>query len=470
MGSSMDEVTGVNATREAKWHALNVSFLDNGSYTGLEPTLLDSQAVRISMIVIYSIIFFVTVFGNLLVMLVIVIHRRMRSYTNFFLANLALADFCVGVFCIYQNLTLYLLEEWVFGDLLCKIYHVMHKISTTSSVLLLVVISMERYMAIVYPIKSKRWFTLFRYRMAVVAVWTSSFLLSIPKLIYPRALTHILSDGTTETFCAPRQDNYNAKAYDTIDFILLYILPLCTLSVLYSRMSHDLWKLPPRLSNVPPDSENHETTIDCQNQSFKQNFQESLNDSCAEVSNGEVEDGLEMRELADTNPSLRGSRRDNGNRSSTILRGNRRSNIKMRYNQNSAIKLMQSRRRVIRMLLTVVIAFAVCNLPYYVRKMIFYYGSALRDGEVATAFQIFTFLAMYLNSALNPILYAFLSKNFQKSLQDMLKRKSDVPRRQGTLGTLSMTMPMRPARRSISSVIDEIELQDQFRRGTRRYV
>ena len=178
-----------------------------------------------------------------------------------------------------------------------------------------------------------------------------------------------------------------------------------------------------------------------------------------------------MRELADTTPTLRGSRRNNGNRSSTIFRGNRRSNIKMRYNQNSAIKLMQSRRRVIRMLLTVVIAFAVCNLPYHVRKMIFYYGSALRDGgEVATAFQIFTFLAMYLNSALNPILYSFLSKNFQKSLRDMLKRKSDVPRRQGTLGTLSMTMPMRPARRSISSVIDEIELQDQFRRGVRRYV
>lgn len=49
--------------------------------------------------------------GNLLVILVVTLSRRLRSITNFFLANLAVADFCVGIFCVYQNLSLYLIER-----------------------------------------------------------------------------------------------------------------------------------------------------------------------------------------------------------------------------------------------------------------------------------------------------------------------------------------------------------------------
>lgn len=51
--------------------------------------------------------------GNLLVILVVTMSRRLRSITNFFLANLAVADFCVGVFCVIQNLSIYLIDRWV---------------------------------------------------------------------------------------------------------------------------------------------------------------------------------------------------------------------------------------------------------------------------------------------------------------------------------------------------------------------
>jgi hypothetical protein len=51
--------------------------------------------------------------GNLLVILVVTLSRRLRSITNFFLANLAVADFCVGIFCVYQNLSSYLIDRQV---------------------------------------------------------------------------------------------------------------------------------------------------------------------------------------------------------------------------------------------------------------------------------------------------------------------------------------------------------------------
>ena len=40
---------------------------------------------------------------------------RLRSMTNFFLANLAIADLCVGVFCVLPNLSTYLAPNWILG-------------------------------------------------------------------------------------------------------------------------------------------------------------------------------------------------------------------------------------------------------------------------------------------------------------------------------------------------------------------
>lgn len=55
--------------------------------------------------------FFHLISGNLLVIIVVVMSRRLRSITNFFLANLAVADLCVGVFCVIQTLTFYLIDR-----------------------------------------------------------------------------------------------------------------------------------------------------------------------------------------------------------------------------------------------------------------------------------------------------------------------------------------------------------------------
>ncbi len=53
--------------------------------------------------------------GNLLVIFVILRHRRMRTVINCFLANLALSDLLVGVFCVLPNLSSYLSPYWHLG-------------------------------------------------------------------------------------------------------------------------------------------------------------------------------------------------------------------------------------------------------------------------------------------------------------------------------------------------------------------
>ena len=49
-------------------------------------------------------------------MIVAILRRRkLRTVTNFFLANLAVADLFVGIVCVVPHLVLILENKWLFG-------------------------------------------------------------------------------------------------------------------------------------------------------------------------------------------------------------------------------------------------------------------------------------------------------------------------------------------------------------------
>ncbi len=112
---------------------------------------------------------------------VLALNREMRTATNFFLLNLAIADLCVALFCVYQNLSLYLSSNWAFGDLLCRMYHFIHALSYTASVYTLVVISVERYLAVVYPLLARRMLTINKLKITSIIVWLISAVCCIPR-------------------------------------------------------------------------------------------------------------------------------------------------------------------------------------------------------------------------------------------------------------------------------------------------
>ena len=76
----------------------------------------------------------------------------------------------------------------------------------------------------------------------------------------------------------------------------------------------------------------------------------------------------------------------------------------------------KSHRKVTKLVLIVILVYALCLLPYWVLQLTLISGSA-RSGH--TPYKIFIFVfgscLTYVNSAINPILYAFLSENFKKS-------------------------------------------------------
>ena len=101
-----------------------------------------------------------------------------------------------------------------------------------------------------------------------------------------------------------------------------------------------------------------------------------------------------------------------------------------------------ARRKVIRLLIAVIVSFALCALPYHVRLLWQSWGNPqMSFGEFLLP--PITFVIYYFSSALNPLLYAFLSVNFRVAMRDVLtcgrrhvkRKRSFIVHRQSTVYT-----------------------------------
>jgi len=72
-------------------------------------------------VVFYAIGFLLALVGNIIVILIVVLNKRMKTTTNVFLLNLAVSDLMVGCFCMWVHLGNSITKEWPFGEYVCKV-------------------------------------------------------------------------------------------------------------------------------------------------------------------------------------------------------------------------------------------------------------------------------------------------------------------------------------------------------------
>lgn len=89
--------------------------------------------------------------------------------------------------------------------------------------------------------------------------------------------------------------------------------------------------------------------------------------------------------------------------------------------------VFESRRKVIRLLITMVFVFAICHLPFHARKLWQNYSSSY-DGtsNSSVMLTVTTTLILYLNSGINPFLYAILSERFRECLVDICCQRQNL--------------------------------------------
>lgn len=85
----------INSSLNMATNITNVTFF---------PYYQHSLTVAASYILAYFFIFVLCMVGNILVCLIVLENRRMRTVTNLFILNLAISDLLVGIFCIPTTL------------------------------------------------------------------------------------------------------------------------------------------------------------------------------------------------------------------------------------------------------------------------------------------------------------------------------------------------------------------------------
>ncbi|KAL6446217.1 hypothetical protein ACFW04_001083 [Cataglyphis niger] len=157
MQSLADEYLTYNATSQPwnvttttttiLWYDNDTYYYNRTNYTYLEPRnqfVLPWWRQMIWTLLFVGMIVVATG-GNLIVIWIVLAHRRMRTVTNYFLVNLSIADAMVSTLNVTFNYTYMLNSHWPFGMLYCKICQFIAVLTICASVFTLMAISIDRY-------------------------------------------------------------------------------------------------------------------------------------------------------------------------------------------------------------------------------------------------------------------------------------------------------------------------------------
>lgn len=319
---------------------------------------LNHPVVHFLLCVSYLFVFLATIVGNLIILFVFFSQKKVRSVPNFFLANLTVADLFVGIFCVLQNAVNFVFQghgRWPFGKVLCYSYiYVLHFIPNVSAGIL-VLVSVERLIAVLRPLRVRRAFSSKVLITSSAVVWLTSAVMNTPYVVASQFLE--ISDGNeTYTICTRRHVEiygFNLlKLVATINFIVWYAVPLVILLCIYATIGLVVSKA---------------ATI------TKQSANKLLPRSSwrSEASTGGVS--------------------------------------------------VEKRRKVGRLAVGIVVAFAFFSLPRYV----YFMWTVWRDPMaprclncLQSVLQPISFLLLFFNAAVDPFLYAFLSTRFRQSIKE----------------------------------------------------
>ena len=84
--------------------------------------------------------------GNIIVIWIVLAHKRMRTVTNYFLVNLAVADAAISLCNTLFNFVYMLYQHWPFGRFYCKFVLFISNGTISASVFTFMAIALERYL------------------------------------------------------------------------------------------------------------------------------------------------------------------------------------------------------------------------------------------------------------------------------------------------------------------------------------
>lgn len=218
---------------------------DKGNWTSQYQEYFEnrSREWKIVIIILYSLIVIVSLFGNSIVCKIVFFNSAMRSATNIYLGNLSISDLLMTALNIPLQLTKILSQNWPLGQFLCKCLPFFQAFSVNVSSFTMACIALDRYYALVYPLKPRA--TMRSMLLKIIVIWLMAMIVASP---YP-ILAGVEEDITYNPVirCRLIYPDYVLSQYQfrqslTLIYLFIqYLTPLCITGITYFKICYILW-------------------------------------------------------------------------------------------------------------------------------------------------------------------------------------------------------------------------------------
>ncbi|CAH1396884.1 unnamed protein product [Nezara viridula] len=313
-----------------------------------------------------------SILGNLLVIVSVMRHRKLRVITNYFVVSLAFADMLVAVTVMTFNASIQLTGgKWLFGYIMCDAWNSLDVYFSTASILHLCCISVDRYYAIVKPLKYPINMTKKVVAIMLLSIWVAPSFIFIPVLCGWYAAPGLEEYRVTHPDeCTFKANNIYAIVSSLVSFWIPCTIMVFTYLAIFKEATRQEKQLHARIGNQMLLSNR-----DCNG--------DTLGSSGSNKA-------LTLNEVGVHNTPTKD-----------------RNIIKMKREHKAA-----------RTLGIIMGTFILCWLPFFLWYVITSLCQACYVPEVAVTL---LFWIGYFNSTLNPLIYAYFNRDFREAFKNTLQ-------------------------------------------------
>ncbi|ELU11863.1 hypothetical protein CAPTEDRAFT_209653 [Capitella teleta] len=189
---------------------------------------------RVIFVITYSLVMVVGLLGNSMVLVTIGKFLGTKSVTNTFIASLACADLLVIMICLPFQINYVWRGGWAAGKYACYVVIYLYYASYIASCLTLTAMSIERWLAICFPMRAQYASSSGRARKTALLVWVISFALAVP------AIFVVITERDS---CLIRIRQTPLLRFFTVYVgAVIFFIPLIVMATAYTHTAITLWK------------------------------------------------------------------------------------------------------------------------------------------------------------------------------------------------------------------------------------
>ncbi|XP_068791812.1 C-C chemokine receptor type 8-like isoform X4 [Struthio camelus] len=189
--------------------------------------------------VLYSVLFVTGLMGNALVVWVLIGFKKINAMTDVYLLNLAISDL-LFVFSLPFLVQYSAVEQWTFGNAMCKIISSAYFVGFYSSAFFITIMSVDRYLAIVRSVHALQVRTTAHAIVTSLVLWAVAILASAPAFLFFQE-----AEDNNRAMCIPHYPNGNNgwKIFSNFEVnVLGWLIPLGILFFCYYNILKNLQK------------------------------------------------------------------------------------------------------------------------------------------------------------------------------------------------------------------------------------